>query len=395
MSSIPNGQEDEWSSASQELFRAARSDHAPTPADRERVRRALAGRIAMGQGGSSGGSVAGPASTLSRVLKAGFGVSLVVVATIALMRAQEPAAPTAATVQIPTARSSDAVEPTDGAESVRENNSALADSAVQNPSRGTAPQTRVESGSARAPRRVHARASVAQASAVARAKAPPTAAAEADSPLARASTAQAAVPQTDARLAEEQSQPAREQGFEQVNDHVAERTSQQRHAAGVQPAEQIERARSSGQLDNPAVAEPAALQPQAAREQRAEPASSKVEEPQDQAEDARAELAFVRKMQSALRAGNSEDVLELSQEHSERWPHGTFVQEREGLRAIASCNTGSKNAAARAKAFLTKYPRTPLGPRVREACKLQLKAANSGAAKAGTAPAAEQHGYRR
>jgi len=350
VSSIPNGQKDEWSSASQELFRAARSDHAPTSADRERVRRALAERIAVGQGASSGGSMAGhAASTLSRVLKVGFGVSLVVVATIAVKRAQEPAAPAAALVQNLAAPSGG--EP---AESVPESTPALVDSAVQVPSRDTALPTRDESASARTPRRAHPRASVAPASAVARV----------DTQLARASTAQSAASPAEARVSAE---PAREQGSEQAT----ERTAPQRQAAVVQPAEQVE--------------------PAAAREQRVEQAASNVEAPQDtQADDARAELAFVRKMQSALRAGESDDVLELSGEHAARWPHGTFVQEREGMSAIASCNTSTKTAGARAKAFLTKYPRTPLGPRVREACKLQLKAVLPAAAKTGTTPSSEK-----
>jgi hypothetical protein len=193
----------------------------------------------------------------------------------------------------------------------------------------------------------------------ARASLPIEAAIEDDSQLERASTGDAAphTPETDARVAraEPSAAPARidqARGSEQAKARDASRTT-------AQAPQSDERA--------------------------AHP--SKVEEQEDApVDDARAELAFVRKMQAALRAGDADDVLELCAEHAQRWPHGTFVQEREGLRAIASCNTSAQGAEARAKSFLSKYPRTPLGPRVREACKLQLKAAGTPAAESGAAP---------
>jgi hypothetical protein len=93
------------------------------------------------------------------------------------------------------------------------------------------------------------------------------------------------------------------------------------------------------------------------------------------ADDARAELVFVRKIQAAMLAAEPERVLALCAEHERRWVHGTFAQEREGLRAIASCRTAAKHSGQQARKFFEQYPRATIGPRVHEACKLPLNAA--------------------
>jgi hypothetical protein len=61
-------------------------------------------------------------------------------------------------------------------------------------------------------------------------------------------------------------------------------------------------------------------------------------------------------------------ILALSQEHARRWPHGTFVQEREGLRAIAACQAHIPNALSGANKFSASYPRSPMLSRVHAAC---------------------------
>jgi hypothetical protein len=103
-----------------------------------------------------------------------------------------------------------------------------------------------------------------------------------------------------------------------------------------------------------------------------EPAPARV----DGLPDPRAELALVERIQVAMLNARPKTVLALCAEHERRWPNGTFVQEREGLRAIASCNTHVTAAESRARAFLANFPRAPLAPRVGEACAVQLKAAN-------------------
>jgi hypothetical protein len=86
------------------------------------------------------------------------------------------------------------------------------------------------------------------------------------------------------------------------------------------------------------------------------------------APDARAELALVERMQAAMRAGEASEALALCAEHSKRWPSGVFVEEREAVRAIASCTLRSDDALERAQVFLRKYPRAPMAPRVAAAC---------------------------
>jgi hypothetical protein len=93
--------------------------------------------------------------------------------------------------------------------------------------------------------------------------------------------------------------------------------------------------------------------------------------PQNSAEDptdARAELEFVARINAAVRESTPQTVLALCAAHERRWPHGMFAQEREGARAIASCNAKLPGADARARAFLASYPRTPIAARVREEC---------------------------
>jgi hypothetical protein len=91
---------------------------------------------------------------------------------------------------------------------------------------------------------------------------------------------------------------------------------------------------------------------------------------QEPVSDPRAELSYIHKIQAALVTGDPASVLELCSEHARRWPHGTFVQEREGLRALALCESAARDASAHAHQFLKQYPRTPLRARILETCKL-------------------------
>jgi len=113
----------------------------------------------------------------------------------------------------------------------------------------------------------------------------------------------------------------------------------------------------------PALEEPrelSSVQPQSQPRSEALPANDAI--------DARAELSLVERIHEALRSAKPAAVLALCAEHEQRWPRGTFVQEREGARAIASCNTRSAQAQSLARAFIAKNPSSPLAPRVAEAC---------------------------
>jgi hypothetical protein len=103
----------------------------------------------------------------------------------------------------------------------------------------------------------------------------------------------------------------------------------------------------------------------------------------DKPDDARTELTLVERIHLAMRNGNPGGALALCAEHERRWPHGTFAQEREGVRAIASCEIRSNGAGPRARAFLAKYPGATLAPRVAAACTAQLAATAQGRAVSG------------
>jgi hypothetical protein len=127
---------------------------------------------------------------------------------------------------------------------------------------------------------------------------------------------------------------------------------------------------ASGVSGSVPVSEPAA-QPMLA------PSTPVVAQPREMPErpapaaDARAELTLVERIQAALRAHQSSLALELCNEHERRWPRGTFVEEREGIRALVACGTRAKDADARARMFLAAHPHTPLAHRVAAACAVQ------------------------
>jgi hypothetical protein len=87
---------------------------------------------------------------------------------------------------------------------------------------------------------------------------------------------------------------------------------------------------------------------------------------------ARAELAFIGRINAALLEQEPQTALTLCSEHAQLWPHGMFVQEREGLRAIAACGSHTVNASALARAFLARYAHAALTARLRRACATQL-----------------------
>ena len=89
-------------------------------------------------------------------------------------------------------------------------------------------------------------------------------------------------------------------------------------------------------------------------------------------EQARTELAMMKRIQAALRDAEFSTALALCAEHARRWPHGVFELEREGVRAIAACGGESDDAALRAKRFLTAHPHAPVAMRVSAACAPQL-----------------------
>jgi hypothetical protein len=368
---------DDWSSASETLFRAARTDYAPRAADRERVRNALAQRLADASNApvTDAGSLLPAASkssvALSTLVKFGLGVVVVMAGVFAFMRAgdspkridsrlsdpagvegartpehvpSEPVAPPRAAAEARSAQASGSKVEGEGAQTSRE---PLRDGA----SRGRAsekPSTRV--GRARESAAVQKYAT------------------------ARRAATDGSAARVAARDAEESKELGPADGATAsrapASAVASKRTDAEPARSDAEKAESSSAARAAASGDE-AAADPAAVA-------KTDESHRAVANAELDASDPRAELMFVRRIQAALLDAKPRRVLALCAEHEKRWPRGTFVEEREGLRAIASCQADARDAAARASQYFTAYPRGPLAPRVRAACAPQLKAASSG-----------------
>ena len=294
---------DDWSAQSEALFDSARGAHAPTAADRERVRSALAQKLAAASGAPATLSdaqarLAGSGmsrAALGKLAKIGFGAACVLVGAAAFMRAGDS----------------------------RERPRAKSIAAQTNPSA--------------------------------------------------------------AKPAQRAAEPAVAVGDPAATSSVAPASAAGARSLGAMPARPA--ARRSAVLPTPVKvsvsgpapehSHPRAIE-QAASVGTQSPSSPRPDAPAEGAEnttDARAELEFVARINAAVRESTPQTVLALCAEHERRWPHGIFEQEREGTRAIASCNAKSPGVGARAQAFLASYPRAAIAARVREECAPLLTAA--------------------
>jgi hypothetical protein len=74
-------------------------------------------------------------------------------------------------------------------------------------------------------------------------------------------------------------------------------------------------------------------------------------------------------MQQALRGGNPGRALALATEHGRRFPRGALVEEREGVRAVASCQLATPQARLQIlSSFLQRFATSPYVGRVKAAC---------------------------
>jgi hypothetical protein len=338
--------ENDWSAASESLFQAARADHAATATDRVRVRGALMRRLAAGTVASltvDGGAQViarntASSVTLSSIAKLSIGAAFVVLSgSLALLRvgghpsqrpATSPALVTApATPSAPLSGQRPLAAPAKTPASSSDNRAVPAYAALaETTSVARAPARRVRVYSARARQPT------------------PSIVGRMDSPVA-ASAGVVAKPPTSAEdaLAHAASNSAyTETSPREVSSPAATPSAQSVARVAVEPA----------------------------------PAPARVE----QSDDSRGELMLVERIQAAMRRAKPASALVLCAEHEQRWPHGVFAEEREGVRAIASCDTRANDAESRARAFLIQHARTALAPRVAAACEKQLStAANHGA----------------
>ncbi len=81
------------------------------------------------------------------------------------------------------------------------------------------------------------------------------------------------------------------------------------------------------------------------------------------------ELHLVRQTLTALRDQNPQQALIWLEEHAQRFPRGSMVRERLGLRVVALCAAGQLESGRREQAaYLQKDNQSPLAKRVRAAC---------------------------
>lgn len=376
MSSEPEDPVDDWGIESEALLRATRSDHAPNLADRQRVRRALAQRIASAAEVTASAPARQPGSALARVAQFGVGLALVVAGTYAVMRANdarvaqqppsvEPSALAGSASDMPslaaakrqsrplatkTAPSTRPLVATRahgdaGDEDMRAHSAARAEMRSQAAARGAGRQVRTRvPAAANAARKMHVLT-------------------PASKPLDLRAAVSVKTRTSSAAIGRVESPPSSATGPTSASVGESTQTSvaatrQPGSSPGPTPQSASDHAARAFELDEP----PSTPQLYADRRTTTVPAPS-IPGPRE-------ELRFIRKIQAALVTEKQQEVLGLCAQHEQRWPDGTFVQEREGLRSIALCNTAAPDASERARRFLSRYPRTPLGARVREACKL-------------------------
>lgn len=101
-----------------------------------------------------------------------------------------------------------------------------------------------------------------------------------------------------------------------------------------------------------------------------EPAPRTVAQPAAQ-ESYAAELQLLRRAQSAYAARDFSGALARLSEHSKRFPTGRLMEEREALRVRSLASAGNMDQARRAfAAFATRFPRSVLLPRLRQAVQI-------------------------
>jgi hypothetical protein len=342
--SKPPTQARDWGSASESLFREARTHHTPRAGDRERVRNALAQRIAQASNAPIAGADAPPQAAsksglaLSTLVTIGLGIVLVVAGVLAFLRAGDTPKPLDT---LP--------HPQTGVEADHRPASAVAAQTEAAPSSRAA--ARPAGGEGRERKKPAARNG--------------TAARTRTAPATKEQPALA----TSVAAASASPNRAPDSAGDDVSAKETSTKTEDGSASHALPAtHEVDRSAARRDSDSPS---------RTAAEPEGEPAARAVASPKLEPSDPRAELLFVRRIQAAMLDAKPTEALALCAEHERRWPRGTFVQEREGLRAIAACQSDARDAGARANAFFASYPRGPLAPRVRAACASRLKAAGS------------------
>ena len=81
------------------------------------------------------------------------------------------------------------------------------------------------------------------------------------------------------------------------------------------------------------------------------------------------ETKLLTDAERSLGAGNAARATALLDEHAARFPNGQLAPERAAERMVIQCQTGKAGAAA-GQLFLSEHPGSPLGARIRQACRI-------------------------
>ncbi|AKV02620.1 hypothetical protein AKJ09_09283 [Labilithrix luteola] len=87
-----------------------------------------------------------------------------------------------------------------------------------------------------------------------------------------------------------------------------------------------------------------------------------------ESDDIDAQLVLITQAQRALERGEPNAALTALARHERDYPRGSLAPEREGLRAIASCDAKRSNGRALAERFVAANPSSPLVARIRKSC---------------------------
>ena len=169
----------------------------------------------------------------------------------------------------------------------------------------------------------------------------------------------------DARSAVQEEAPEPLQQIAPIEEAASRQPAQRERAAEPEP-----RARPTAE---PAEPTKKGIAPPASTTAEPEPAALAESTPSVKPPAPVTELTLLKRMQAALRAADFKSALALCAEHEQRWPHGTFALEREGVHAIAACSLRTDDALPLAKRFLASHPHASMAMRVSSACRKQLQ----------------------
>jgi hypothetical protein len=155
--------------------------------------------------------------------------------------------------------------------------------------------------------------------------------------------------------------------------YVATRAVQRAHAPVAQPAhhepEPARRAEPVAQPSVPAVEAIAAPAPP--RDAPGKPSSHVTPRTTSIADapNTLEENKLLQEADRALRAGNTDRAMTLLDQHAAQYPKSQFGPERAAERMVGLCQSGKADTAT-GERFLASHPNSPLGARIKQACRI-------------------------